>query len=51
MEGTEALVLPRRTRGRHTDAADADYQEKLEDFCRAIREIDSRLNFKVSSRG
>jgi hypothetical protein len=51
MQGTASLVLPRRSRGYQSDAAAARYQADLEAFCAAIREIKSRLDFRVSSRG
>src|SRR5712671_5550531 len=43
--------LPRRGRGRKSEAAEAAYTEELEAFCDKIRQIDSTLDFKVSSRG
>jgi hypothetical protein len=43
--------LPRRGRGRKSEAAEAAYAEALEAFCDKIRQIDSTLDFKVSSRG
>ena len=48
---TRALVLPRRGRGRPTPEADAEYQGQLECWCAAFLKINSRLDFKVSSRG
>jgi hypothetical protein len=45
------IVFPKRRRGRQTAAAKAKYQEELDAFCAAIRQIDSTLDFKVSSRG
>ena len=45
------IVFPKRRRGRQTAAAKARYQEELDAFCAAIRQIDSTLDFKVSSRG
>jgi hypothetical protein len=46
-----SLVLPQAGRGRRSADAEARYQADLEAFCAAIREIESRLDFKVSSRG
>jgi hypothetical protein len=43
--------LPRRPRGRMNVAAEAAYQAELHAFCTRILEINSRLDFKVSSRG
>jgi hypothetical protein len=45
------IILPRRPRGRPTAQASEAYEADLEAFCEAIEEIDSRLDFKVSSRG
>jgi hypothetical protein len=45
------ITLPRRQRGRQTTAAEARYQAELVRFCAAIRQIQSRLDFRVSSRG
>jgi hypothetical protein len=46
-----ALALPRRGRGRLRPEAQRRYEADLAAFCDAIREIRSRLDFKVSSRG
>ena len=46
-----SLTLPRRSRGYQSEAAKARYQADVEAFCEAMREINSRLDFKVSSRG
>ena len=46
-----ALVLPQAGRGRRSAEAEGRYRADLEAFCTAIREIGSRLDFKVSSRG
>jgi hypothetical protein len=43
--------LPKRSRGRASAAAEAEYAAKVEAFCQEIREIESTLDFKVSSRG
>ena len=45
------LSLPRRSRGRPTPEADAEYQSKLERWCAAVLKINSALDFQVSSRG
>ena len=50
MERTASLTLPRRSRGRQTAAAEARYQEDLSAFCDAIRQISTRLDFRVSSQ-
>src|SRR5262245_23915517 len=47
----QAMTLPRRGRGRQSDAAEAAYRDEVEAFCERIIEIDSRLDFKVSARG
>jgi hypothetical protein len=51
MADTTRLILPRRRRGYQSATAAARYQADLETFCEAIREIQSRLEFRVSSRG
>jgi regulator of sigma D len=45
------IILPRRSRGRPTATAMAQYERELEAFCHRLIEIDSSLDFKVSSRG
>jgi hypothetical protein len=45
------IVLPRRNPGRQSAQAQAKYERELERFCEAIRQIQSTLDFKVSSRG
>src|SRR5262245_1558376 len=45
------ISLPRRPRGRPTATAEERYQDELERFCEELEEIDSGLEFKVSSRG
>jgi hypothetical protein len=45
------LTLPQRSRGRQSAEAQARYDADLADFCAAICEIRSRLDFAVSSRG
>jgi hypothetical protein len=48
---SEVVVFPRQRRGRPTATTAEVYQQALKAFCIAIREIASRLDFKVSSRG
>jgi hypothetical protein len=45
------LALPRRPKGRPSVAVNAHYQVLLKLWCEGILEIDSGLDFKVSSRG
>jgi hypothetical protein len=45
------LLLPRRTRGRPTEASAAMYLVEKGRFCETILEINSRLDFAVGSRG
>jgi hypothetical protein len=45
------ITLPRRPRGRPSAKVAEGYEQDLQAFCEAIKEIDSRLDFKVSSRG
>jgi hypothetical protein len=44
-------LLPRRGKGRPTEAATAAYLLEKERFCEKILEINSRLDFAVSARG
>jgi len=46
-----ALVLPRLPRGRPSSSALASYDAELQRFCSLILEINSTLEFQVSSRG
>lgn len=46
-----AIVFPRRPRGRPTAATNERYDRELTAFATAILEINSRLDFRVSSRG
>src|SRR5262245_35673055 len=48
---TAALVLPRLPRGRPSSSALAAYDAELQRFCGLILKINSRLDFRVSSRG
>ena len=45
------MQIPRRGKGRQSKAASEEHGRNLSDFCAEIRQIDSRLDFKVSSRG
>jgi hypothetical protein len=45
------LLLPSRGRGRPSTAAEQQYRSELARFCEVLREIDSTVGFKVSSRG
>lgn len=46
-----SVILPRRNKGRQSAEAEARYRSDLEQFCHQIVEIDSTLDFRVSSRG
>src|SRR5262245_49325705 len=45
------IVIPKRTRGRQSAAAQAAYQEQVESLCRQILKIRGSLDFEVSARG
>ena len=45
------IILPRRGRGRQSATALAEYEAALHAFCDAILQIQSTLDFVVSSRG
>jgi len=45
------MEIPKRKRGRQSDQANEEYDAKLRAFCDAILQIDSTVDFKVSSRG
>ena len=45
------ITLPKRSRGYQSEVARARYDQELAAFCAAILAINSRLDFKVSSRG
>ncbi len=45
------IVLPVRRRGRQSDAAKLDYERQAEDFCNALIQFQSTLDFKMSARG
>lgn len=45
------ITLPHRGRGRLSAAREAEFEDSLAEFCAAIREIRSRLDFDVSARG
>ena len=44
-------IIPKRSRGRQSAQAQAKYEVELERFCDTILQINSRLDFRVSSRG
>ena len=45
------ITLPNPGRGRRSAESESRYQQQIEEFCGAILEINSRLDFRVSSRG
>jgi hypothetical protein len=45
------IILPKRKPGRQSKAAEERYEEELATFCGAILQIQSSLDFQVSSRG
>jgi hypothetical protein len=45
------LALPRRARGHQSPAAIVKYADELAAWCDRIKQINSRLDFRVSSRG
>src|SRR5262245_47671261 len=45
------IVIPKRSRGRQSVAAQLAYQKQLEEFCHRIEEIRASLDFEVSARG
>ncbi|GAI69788.1 unnamed protein product, partial [marine sediment metagenome] len=47
----EKVHIPKRQRGRQTSEAEDQYVYELQKFAKAILNIDSTLDFKVSSRG
>src|SRR5262245_10304739 len=47
----KAFIFPKRSRGRQSADAMAQYERELEAFCRQLTEINSGLDFKVSARG
>ncbi len=46
-----AITIPKRRTGRQSAAAIERYDRELAEFCTALKQIDSTLEFKVSSRG
>jgi hypothetical protein len=48
---SQQLTLPSRRRGRLSKADQRRYDDQLRQWCEGILEINSRLDFKVSSRG
>jgi len=47
----QGLMLPQRGRGRLSEADQRHYDDQLRQWCKGIVEINSTLDFKVSSRG
>jgi hypothetical protein len=45
---TADILIPKRSRGRPTAAAELAYQEQVEEFCCSVKEIRARLDFDVS---
>src|SRR5262245_62206527 len=45
------ILIPKRSRGRQSAAAQDAYQDQVEEFCRQIEEIRASLDFEVSARG
>jgi len=45
------MEIPRRKKGRQSKDAESKFNSNLKSFCDEIMQIDSRLDFKVSSRG
>jgi hypothetical protein len=45
------MIVPRRSKGRQSEAQSIKYQKDITHFCEAIIQIRSRLDFDVSSRG
>jgi hypothetical protein len=44
-------LLPKRSRGRQSAAAELGYREQVATFCRLILQIQSSMDFRVGSRG
>ena len=44
-------LLPKKRRGRQSDAATIEYDERIASFCRLILQIKSEMDFAVGSRG
>jgi hypothetical protein len=51
MTRANKIHIPKRPRGRPTEAANGRYEADVEAFAKAIKEINSRIDFKMSSRG
>ena len=49
-ERDDSSLLPKRRRGRQSPEAEDAYREKVEAFCKLIRQIHSSLDFGVGSR-
>jgi hypothetical protein len=48
---TAPSLLPKRSRGRQSFEAEAEYREQVAGFCTLIRKIESKMDFAVGSRG
>jgi hypothetical protein len=46
-----ALSLPQRGRGKPSPEAETEFQEKVIEFCGAVKELKASLDFEVSARG
>ena len=45
------ITIPKPGRGRRSPDAEIKHQRQIEEFCSAILDINSRLDFRVSGRG
>lgn len=45
------MIIPHRGKGRPSKAKAAEYEQALKSFCNGLLQINSTLDFKVSSRG
>jgi len=45
------ILIPKRSRGRQSAAAQDAYEAQVKEFCRLIEEIRASLDFEVSARG
>jgi hypothetical protein len=50
-EPDETSLLPKRRRGRQSPESEEEYRWKVKVFCKLIRQINSKLDFAVGSRG
>ena len=46
-----AITIPKRRRGHQSPAAIERFEREIAEFCTALKQIDSPLEFKISSRG